>query len=199
LDPGELAVATVLAVATEVIVLNGGSSSGKSSIARRLQDLLDQPWVTLGVDDLLDALAPSLVSEAPARCGRAPLIRYGADGAVLVDAGWGPVEWAWYEGVASMARAGLGVIIDEVLLGGGAAQRRLAAALDGLAVLWVGVRCDPAVAAAREAARAERVAGMAVSQAARVHEGVCYDVVIDSTTASIEECARAVLACVQRR
>jgi chloramphenicol 3-O-phosphotransferase len=47
------------AMATDVIVLNGGSSSGKSSIARRLQDLLDQPWITLGVDDLLDASAPS--------------------------------------------------------------------------------------------------------------------------------------------
>jgi chloramphenicol 3-O-phosphotransferase len=31
---------------TEVIVLNGGSGSGKSSIARRLQDLLDRPWIT---------------------------------------------------------------------------------------------------------------------------------------------------------
>jgi chloramphenicol 3-O phosphotransferase len=46
-------------MATDVIVLNGGSSSGKSSIARRRQDLLDQPWITLGVDDLLDASAPS--------------------------------------------------------------------------------------------------------------------------------------------
>ena len=29
--------------ATEVIVLNGGSGSGKTSLARRLQDLLDRP------------------------------------------------------------------------------------------------------------------------------------------------------------
>ncbi len=35
-----------------------------------------------------------------------------------------------------MARAGLGVIVDEVLLGGGAAQQRLAELLDGSAVLW---------------------------------------------------------------
>lgn len=105
--------ATVRAVATQVIVLNGGSSSGKSSIARCLQDLLDHPWVTLGVDDLLHALAPSLVDDAPARPGRAPLIRYGAEGTVHVDAAWEPVESAWYHGVASMARAGLGVIIDD--------------------------------------------------------------------------------------
>jgi chloramphenicol 3-O phosphotransferase len=185
--------------ATEVIVLNGGSGSGKSSIARRLQDLLDRPWVTLGVDDLIEALTPSLVGEAPARPDRPPLLRFGIDGAVVVDAAWRPVEAAWYDGVAAMAAGGLGVIVDEVLLEGAAGQRRLAAALEGLVVLWVGVHCDPAVAAARERARGDRIPGMAVSQALKVHEGVRYDVVVDSTAASIEECAQAVLACVRQR
>jgi chloramphenicol 3-O phosphotransferase len=70
--------------------------------------------------------------------------------------------------------------------------------LDGLAVLWVGVRCDPTVAAAREAARPERIAGMAASQAARVHDGVRYDIVLDTTGTSIEDSTRTVLACVQQ-
>jgi chloramphenicol 3-O phosphotransferase len=180
--------------AAELIVLNGGSSSGKSSIARCLQELLDEPWVRLGVDDLIAALAPSLVGEAQARPGRAPLVRYDADGGVLVDAAWRPVESAWYSGAASMVRAGLGVIVEEVLLGGRAAQERLAGALEGVAVLWVGVQCDPLVAAAREALRPDRIAGMAASQARRVHEGVRYDVVVDTTTASAEQCAHVVLS-----
>jgi chloramphenicol 3-O phosphotransferase len=188
-----------IGVATDVIVLNGGSSSGKSSIARCLQELLDQPWVKLALDDLLAALAPSLVGEAPPREGRAPLVWYGADGTGFVDAEWESVESAWYAGVVSMARAGLGVIIDEVLLHGEASQRRLAALLDGLEALWVGVHCDPAVAAAREASRADRVAGMAASQATTVHAGVRYDVTVDTTTASIEACAQAVLPFVQQR
>ena len=169
------------------------------SIARRLRDILDAPWVTLSVDDLLGALPPSLVGEAPPRPDRPPLISFDADGSVLLDPAWRLVESAWYEGVASMARAGLGVIVDEVLLGGGASQERLATLLEGLGVLWVGVRCDPTVAATRETARADRIVGMAVSQATRVHEGVRYDTVIDTTTATIEESARAVLACVTQR
>jgi chloramphenicol 3-O phosphotransferase len=185
--------------ATEVVVLNGGSGSGKTSLARRLQDLLDRPWITLGVDDLIAALAPSLVGDAPPLPGRAPLLRLGTDGSVDVDAAWRPVESAWYEGVASMARAGLGVIVDEVLLDGRAGQQRLAAALDGLEVLWVGVHCDPVVAAAREQARPDRITGMAASQTLIVHEGVRYDVVVDSTSASTDECARAVLRCVRQR
>jgi chloramphenicol 3-O phosphotransferase len=94
-------------------------------------------------------------------------------------------------GVVTMARAGLGVILDEVLLDGGAGQRRLASALEGLSVLWVGVHCDPAVAVEREKARPGRVGGMAASQATRMHDGVVYDVVVDTTATPTEECAGA--------
>jgi chloramphenicol 3-O phosphotransferase len=91
------------------------------------------------------------------------------------------------------------VSATEVLLHCEASQRRLAALLDGLEALWVGVHCDSAVAAAREASRADRVAGMAASQAMTVHAAVRYDVTVDTTTASIEECAHAVLPFVQER
>lgn len=94
---------------TDVIVLNGGSSSGKSSLARSLQKVLDEPWIALGVDDLLASLAPSLVGDEPPRAGRPPLIVFGSDGAVHVEPAWRPVEAAWYAGVTAMARAGLGV------------------------------------------------------------------------------------------
>jgi chloramphenicol 3-O phosphotransferase len=43
-------------VATRVIVLNGVSSAGKTSIARCLQSLLPTPWLHLGVDDLIGAM-----------------------------------------------------------------------------------------------------------------------------------------------
>ena len=46
---------------TQVIVLNGGSSSGKTGIARCLQAILPLPWIRLGVDDLIAALPPSLL------------------------------------------------------------------------------------------------------------------------------------------
>lgn len=186
-------------MATDVIVLNGGSSSGKSSIARCLQELLDEPWAVLGIDDLIDALAPSLVGAAHERPGRTPLVRYGTQGEVHLDPAWEPVEAAWYRGVAAMARAGLHIVVDEILLSGGAGQHRLAAAFEGLEVLWVGVTCDGAVAAAREASRVDRLGGMAAAQAAAVHEGVRYDLVVDTTARSTEECALEVSRRVRQR
>jgi chloramphenicol 3-O-phosphotransferase len=37
-------------MATQLIVLNGGSSPGKSGIARCLQAVLPDPWLAFGVD-----------------------------------------------------------------------------------------------------------------------------------------------------
>lgn len=145
---------------TQVIVLNGGSSSGKSGIARCLQAILPGPWLSLSVDDLIDALPPSLADSDTG-------IAFGRQGEVEVG---------------------------DVFLGGAASQERLRSHLDGLDVLWVGVRCDPAIAAAREIARGDRVGGMAASQATAVHEGVAYDLEVDTSHTEALACARAIAA-----
>jgi chloramphenicol 3-O phosphotransferase len=172
---------------TQVIVLNGGSSSGKTGIARCLQAVLSQPWVRLGVDDLVDALPPSLLDPASG-------IAFGPQGEVSVSGGFREVEAAWMAGVAAMARAGARVIVDDVFLSGAASQERTRASLAGLDVLWVGVRCDPEIAAAREVARGDRVTGMAATQAKLVHEGVTYDVEVNTGTIESLDCARVIAA-----
>jgi chloramphenicol 3-O phosphotransferase len=104
----------------------------------------------------------------------------------------------WYAGIAAMARAGGKIIVDEVFLTGADSQRRLRRALEGLAVLWVGVRCDEAVATAREAARVDRSAGMAARQVDRVHDDVVYDVEVDATRTAAIDCARTIATRVMR-
>ena len=172
-----------------IVVLNGGSSSGKSSIARALQGLLGPTWMTLGVDDLVRALPGG---DQP--LGGELSVEFGQDGSVTVGEDFRQAEAAWYQGLAAIGRAGTGLIIDEVFLGGKSSQERLARALAGLPVLWVGVRCAPEVAGRREQRRTDRVVGMAVSQAERVHDGVEYDLVVDTTNVPAIECARAVAA-----
>jgi chloramphenicol 3-O phosphotransferase len=44
-----------------VLVLNGGSSAGKTTLGRKLQSSLDGTWLLLGVDLLLWMLPPELV------------------------------------------------------------------------------------------------------------------------------------------
>ena len=45
---------------TQLIVVNGGSSSGKSGIVRCLQAVLPDPWLALGTDTLIEAMPASL-------------------------------------------------------------------------------------------------------------------------------------------
>ena len=59
-------------------------------------------------------------------------------------------------------------------------------------VLWVALRCSPAVAAERERTRGDRVAGMAESQDLAVHRGVVYEFEVDTTRTTAVECARGI-------
>ncbi|OIJ85721.1 chloramphenicol phosphotransferase CPT [Streptomyces monashensis] len=170
---------------TQVIVLNGGSSSGKSGIVRCLQAVLPDPWLALGTDTLVDAM-PAAMRASDTGIGFAP------DGEVTVGPEFRRLEAAWIEGVAAMARSGARVVVDEVFLGGAESQQRWQKALADLRVLWVGVRCDAGVAAGRETARGDRVIGMAAAQADLVHRGVTYDLEVDTTHAESMECARTI-------
>ncbi|MFE1411020.1 chloramphenicol phosphotransferase CPT [Streptomyces sp. NPDC058746] len=170
-----------------MIILNGGSSSGKSGIVRCLQAVLPDPWPAFGCDSFVDAL--------PARMRASDGgITFAADGGVSVGAEFRALEQAWTEGIVAMARAGARVIVDEVFLGGAASQQRWLKALGGLDALWVGVRCESAVAEGRETARGDRVRGMAAAQADLVHEGVSYDLEVDTTHTESLACARAIAA-----
>ncbi|MCO5969623.1 chloramphenicol phosphotransferase CPT [Actinoallomurus soli] len=175
---------------TQVIVLNGGSSAGKSGIARCLQAVLPDPWLALGVDTLIQAMPASPRTPAAG-------LELAADGAVVVGPEFRALEAAWIEGVAAMARAGARIIVDEVFLGGADSQERWKKALGALETRWVGVWCETAVAAGREIARGDRVIGMAASQAEIVHRGVVYDLRVDTTTTEALECARAIAAYVR--
>ena len=175
---------------TQVIVLNGGSSSGKSGIARCLQAVLPDPWLAFGTDTLIQAMPPSSQMSADG-------IEFAADGEVSVGPGFRTLEAAWIAGIAAMAQAGARIIVDEVFLGGAASQQRWKNALGPLRVLWVGVRCDAAVAAGRELARGDRVTGMAASQAEVVHRGVVYDLQVDTTHTEALACAQAIAASVR--
>lgn len=172
-------------MAYDVILLNGASSSGKTSLARALQRRLPAHYLTFGVDSLIAAMPLQLD-------GAAEGLLIHPDGRVEVGPAFLALESAWRRGLAAMARSGIRLVLDEVLLGGGEEQRQWNEALEGLSVLWVGVHCDLEVIAAREAARGDRVVGMAALQVGYVHQDVAYDLEVDSSRASPEACAAVI-------
>ncbi|GLZ81321.1 hypothetical protein Afil01_61280 [Actinorhabdospora filicis] len=170
-----------------VIILNGGSSSGKTGLSRCLQAVLPEPWLATGIDAFIDSLPASME-------GSGDGIDVDAEGGVSVGPDFRRLEAGWMAGVAATARAGTPVIIDDVFLSGVESQRRWREVLEEaeLDALWVGVRCAPEIAAGREIARGDRQRGMAVQQAEMVHRGVEYDIEVDTGENESIECARMI-------
>lgn len=101
---------------------------GKSTIARCLQSVLAEPWLTLGTDKLVEAM-PASMRAAGAGIG------FGGDGSVSVGPAFRARDVTWASGIAAMVRAGARVIVDEAFIGGASSQQRWQTALAGLGVL----------------------------------------------------------------
>ncbi|TDW18972.1 chloramphenicol 3-O phosphotransferase [Kribbella kalugense] len=182
-----------------VIFLNGASSSGKTTLGRALQDSLDGPYLLMGLDTCF-AMVPAQWAGGSMGVHRAEGFRY----VDLPDEGGRPVSGISYgavglrmlEGfhraVREFVRAGNPVIVDEVMLGPEVRDHWFAT-LAGIDVVSVGVRCDLEELERREGARKGR-AGLARWSEERVHEGMTYDLWVDTTVQGAEACAHQILA-----
>jgi chloramphenicol 3-O phosphotransferase len=184
------------------IVLNGPSSAGKSSLGAALQRAWDGPLLVTGIDSFLAGFpehlfslpdddgcpgaATSGVHVVPGR-GPAPswIPALGPDGLLLMRA----AHRAW----RSVSEAGLDQVIDHVILDAATRDDALET-LKGPDVLWVGLYCDVDELVRREVARADRFRGFASGTWAQVHEGMTYDLIIDTTETTPQACAEQVLA-----
>lgn len=184
---------------SRIIYLNGPSSAGKTTIALALQGRLPAPALRLSLDNLIDAMPPQVndwtgTGEAPGFSFR-PLP--GPDGATVYRVVAGPyglrIAPAFRAMVVALARTGLDLIIDDIAFG--AAQvADWRAALRDFPTFWVGVTASAEALSARERRRGDRLVGSASDQLARVHAGVAYDLLLDTTTMSPEAAADAIVA-----
>ena len=178
-----------------IIFLNGASSSGKSSIAKALQETMDGYYLHTGLDHTAQMLTKGFDVFSD---GSNPTA---ADGCLwvlsegngrLTELRIGPVVWRFWKGMyrafAALASAGNGLIIDDVVFDRGILQEAVDA-LHVFNVLFVGVRCPLDVAEGRERERAERVPGLAAYTGGLVHAHGLYDLEVDTSTLSAMDCA----------
>lgn len=178
-----------------IVYLNGTSSSGKTSLARALQNTLDEPYYHLSVD----AFAGMVVRR------KEPGDAW--DGDTI-----GPKFGGGFVGcVAAMAGAGNNVIVDDVLcesyrqdgktdaLTGLDLLEQRVEVLKPFSVLYVGIFCALGELERREHARGDRYPGLAKFQHERVHAHSVYDVEVDTSRQTIPECAARVVQAVAHR
>jgi chloramphenicol 3-O phosphotransferase len=173
-----------------VVLLHGTSSSGKTTVARAVQRLADEPWARLGIDAFWNAIDERWMEHGP----RASEGFLWAGDATIVP---GPVGQRLAAGMraalAAFARADNDVLVDDVFID--------PAWLDGwrteladVELLLVGVVAPLHVLEERETTRGNRIAGEARSQVDVIHRGIEYDLIVDTSRHSPEECARSILA-----
>lgn len=178
------------------VVLHGASSAGKTSIARALQSAWPGPLQVSGLDTFLacqsraffgddeqpsDGLTWNVLAGAP---DEVAAIRVGPLGEALTAA-----AHAYWR---ACAVGGLDQVVDDVWLTRASADG-LTSALAGLPALWVGVRCPADVLVDRERRRGDRSIGQARWQHDRVHAWRSYDLELDTSQSSPQECAARVL------
>jgi chloramphenicol 3-O phosphotransferase len=185
-----------------VVVLNGTPRSGKTSIARALQRAAPAgPWLNLGVDALADAMPAELRPGIGLRPGGE---RPDLEASVVI------LYTSLYATVAAWSRAGLNVVVDvghhdeySKSLG---ILRTVSADLATLPAYLVGVRCPVEVITARRDAGAGAGRGpyatsgtgggvpdSVVRWERAVHDPGLYDLEVDTSTASPDACAAAVV------
>jgi chloramphenicol 3-O phosphotransferase len=184
------------------IVLNGTSCSGKSSIAAALQKLWPRPLQVTGIDTFLASQSQrffAIDGRVVAGFSWVPVI---VDGHPAFDVVPGPLGLGMINAShaywAACAGAGLDQVIDDVWL----VPDQPAGLQDSLVeanTLWVGVHCPLAVAEQRERERADRIIGTARGQHVLVHTFRKYDVDVDTSVATPQECANAILAVLDAR
>jgi chloramphenicol 3-O phosphotransferase len=160
--------------ASTVIFLNGTSSAGKSSIARVLQHLLDEPALHVTFDSFIEML-PAYELFKPEQ----------------FHAAFERMASGFHRALPALAACGLPLIVDHVLQEPEWLQECVEA-LSPVSVWFVGVHCPLAELERREQGRGNRMPGLARHQFPRVHQHELYDVEVDTSQLTPEECARRI-------
>lgn len=176
----------------QIVILNGAPRSGKSSIVAAIQETFDGVWINLGVDVARKVTPSRLQPGIGLRPGEAK--HHTAPYVPLLYA-------ALYDSIAAHSRLGLNVAVDvghynEAILAD-AAKR-----LEGLPVLFVGVRCPiETIMERRRASEAghyvastedEPIPTPVLRWQRTVHGGWAYDLELDTSQLSATECATAI-------
>ena len=161
-----------------IILLNGASSSGKTTLARAVLCRIDTPFWHISIDHLRDS---GVLPRERIRRG---------------EFDWRAMREPFFVGfetsLVAYARAGNDLVVEHIMESE-AWLARIVGILAGLDVFFVGVNCPLDELERREQARGDRKIGDARRDFFAIHRGCDYDVEVESTLPAIDN-ADAVIA-----
>lgn len=167
-----------------ILFINGTSSSGKTSLLKALQNALPDPFLDMGIDRFI-WMMPSRYLDRPLWddvLGKAD--RSGPVGMILFS--------GMHHAIAAAAGRGLSVIADHVFVEKAWAEECASLFADRNAYL-IGLHCPLEILEQREKHRKDRTLGQARTQIDIIHRYVTYDLMLDTSRLTTEECVRQVI------
>ncbi len=145
-----------------IIFLNGTSSSGKTTIAKAFQEVMEEPVLYVSNDKFIFMLSETTLNDDDVRPRVLP-----------------PLLSAFHQSLPLLGRCGLPMIVDHVI------ECRewldeINSNLNEFSVLFVKVECHLEELVRRERERGDRKIGLAKWQLERVHRYCHYDYVLNS-------------------
>lgn len=186
-------------VTPRLLLLNGTSSAGKTSLLHALQASFSEPFLEVGLDKFIWMLPKRYLNPPywqeiftyeyiPKRGGSEAAvinrIHAGALGERLIT--------GMHQAATALLAAGHYVLLDHVLLEPAWAQECARLFKDQRAY-FIGVRCPLEVVEKRERQRADRTLGQARAQYPFVHAHGTYDFEVDTSQLTPEQAADAIL------
>ena len=177
-----------------IIILNGPSSVGKSSIQKKVQELFQKPFLRMGLDDLAFLPERYISTKGPI----SP-----ADSGIWLETTqqseypvttihYGDVAQKMIKGInrtfAAFAIAGNNIVVDYILYDH-SWLTDLKHVLKKFKVYFIGVHAPLEVIEEREKKRGSRLLGHTRSHYDTVHKNIIYDLEIDTSKLTPEQAA----------
>lgn len=153
----------------QVILLNGTGSSGKTTIAKQLQEEIKIQYLNFSIDSILYSLPKS---DLALMMKGEEITREGYD--------YSQLQKAYHSCIPSLLDSGCRIIIDNAWINKNVIDDLLNI-LSPYSTFIIGVYCDLNVANEREKERGDRAIGLAAYEYPLVHKHFNYDFTIDTS------------------
>jgi chloramphenicol 3-O phosphotransferase len=160
-----------------VVLLNGTSSAGKTSIAIELQRLFEHPHLHLAWDHFMSILPANYLAQSDAEIRRSATMQ---------------LARGFHRAIAALHLSGWPIIVDHIFHRTEWLQDCVAV-LDSQSVFFIGVHCSLEEVERREQLRGDRMIGLARRQSEIVHTHRVYDFEVDTSSHSPQLCAQQIL------
>ena len=157
----------------KVIILNGVSSSGKTTLAKALQNAFNEPYIRLSIDDFISMMPGKMVENDLGNTV------YKSQTILL-------------QTIMMLSDAGTNVVVDNIMLTYFQTLKQYVSLLHDYPVLLVRVDCPPHELRRRETERGDRAIGQGESQINDLEPQALYDITVNTFINTTAECVNLI-------